>query len=107
MPTIWTDPRQPICLSQSQQEGWSIGWRWHPSQCFDRRALQDWLQSLDWRRAKLVIHSDAGWVSANALDGAAFNWQPSEWRRDSRLELIFAREQDAAFLQAQLAACLV
>jgi G3E family GTPase len=107
MPTIWTDPRQPICLSQSQQEGWSIGWRWHPSQCFDRQALQDWLQSLDWRRAKLVIHSDAGWVSGNALDGAAFSWQPSEWRRDSRLELIFAREQDAAFLQAQLAACLV
>lgn len=107
MPAIWTDPRQPICLSQSQEEGWSIGWRWHPSQCFDRQALQDWLQSLDWRRAKLVIHSDAGWVSGNALDGAAFSWQPSEWRRDSRLELIFAREQDAAVLQAQLAACLV
>jgi G3E family GTPase len=106
MPAIWTDPHQPICLSQSQEEGWSIGWRWHPSQCFDLQAIQDWLQSLDWRRAKLVIHSIEGWVSGNALDGAAFSWQASEWRRDSRLELIFAQQQDTAVLQAQLAACL-
>ena len=107
MPAVWTDPRQPICLSQAQAEGWSIGWRWHPSQRFDVNAVQAWLQNLDWRRAKLVIHSDGGWVSGNALDGAAFTWQASEWRRDSRLELIFAHEQDAAVLQAQLAACLV
>lgn len=106
MPAVWTDPRQPICLSQTQAEGWSIGWRWHPSLQFNLNALQAWLQSLSWRRAKLVIHSDGGWVSGNALEGAAFAWQASEWRRDSRLELIFAQEQDAAVLQAQLAACV-
>lgn len=107
MAMVWSDPGQPICLSQLQPEGWSIGWRWHPSRRFVLDALQAWLRSLDWRRAKLVVHSDGGWFSGNALEGAAFAWQASEWRRDSRLELIFAREQDAAVLQAQLAACLV
>jgi G3E family GTPase len=107
LPAIWTDPRQPICLSQSQAEGWSIGWRWHPSQQFELMRVQQWLNSLAWRRAKLVIHSNAGWLSGNALDGAAIHWQNSEWRKDSRLELIFAEVQDEAVLQAGLADCVL
>jgi G3E family GTPase len=107
MPAIWTDPRQPICLSQSQAEGWSIGWRWHPGQRFDLTRIQQWLHNLAWRRAKLVIHSPAGWFSANSLEGAAIEWHISEWRKDSRLELIFSEAQDEARLQAQLAACLL
>jgi G3E family GTPase len=106
LPAVWTDPMKPICLSQGQAEGWSIGWRWHPDRVFDAQKVQQWLQSLDWRRAKLVIHSPPGWVSANALEGGALNWSPSEWRKDSRLELIFASPQDEAALNAQLAACL-
>lgn len=105
MPAIWTDPASPICLSQGQEDGWSIGWRWHPSQRFDARRIQQWLESLDWRRAKLVIHSLDGWVSANAVDNAALAWQPSEWRRDSRIELIFSEVQDVAQLQGGLTAC--
>jgi len=105
MPAIWTDPASPICLSQGQEDGWSIGWRWHPSQRFDARHIQQWLQSLDWRRAKLVIHSLDGWASANAVDNAALAWQPSEWRRDSRIELIFSEMQDVAQLQGGLTAC--
>jgi len=105
MPAIWTDPTSPICLSQGQEDGWSIGWRWHPSQQFDRRRLQQWLEPLAWRRAKLVIHSLDGWVSANAVDNAALAWQPSEWRRDSRIELIFSEAQDVAQLQRALADC--
>lgn len=105
MPAIWTDPTTPICLSQGQEDGWSIGWRWHPSQAFDRQHLQQWLESLDWRRAKLVIHSLDGWLSANAVDNSALAWQPSEWRRDSRIELIFSEAQDVAQLQRALAAC--
>jgi hypothetical protein len=69
--------------------------------------VQQWLNSLGWRRAKLVIHSNAGWLSGNALDGAAIHWQTSEWRRDSRLELIFTAPQDEAVLQAGLAACVL
>ncbi|OLF51275.1 CobW family GTP-binding protein [Pseudomonas chlororaphis] len=105
LPAIWTDPAQPICLSQAQEGGWSIGWRWHPSREFDVGRVQRWLANLDWRRAKLVIHGAQGWVSGNALENAAPQWQPSEWRRDSRIELIFSQPQDIAGLQASLAAC--
>lgn len=105
MPAIWTDPALPICLSQAQEGGWSIGWRWHPSQSFDIAHLHSWLSGLEWRRAKLVIHSGATWVSANAVDNGPLTWQPSEWRRDSRIELIFSQPQDVAGLQSALAAC--
>jgi G3E family GTPase len=102
---IWRSPQEPICQVQAQPEGWSIGWRWHPSQRFERRRVQQWLAALPWRRAKLVLHSEAGWRSANALDGQALQWQRSEWRKDSRLELIFDRPQDEARLKAAVAAC--
>jgi len=102
---VWRNADQPICLIQDQPEGWSIGWRWHPSQHFDLLAIQQWLATLPWRRAKLVLHSNAGWLSANALEGQVLHWQNSEWRKDSRLELIFTHAQDQAALQAGMAAC--
>ncbi|MET0947385.1 MAG: GTP-binding protein [Pseudomonas sp.] len=105
IPAVWTDPALPICLSQEQDGRWSIGWRWHPSQTFDPMRIGRWLGGLAWRRAKLVIHSDAGWVSANALDNASLNWQPSEWRQDSRIELIFSSPQAVDSLQRALADC--
>ena len=107
LPAIWSDPTQPICLNQAQEGGWSVGWRWHPSQTFDRQRLDDWLSGLIWNRAKMVIHSSDGWKSANALDNAALVWQTSEWRRDSRIELIFADPQNIAELQAGLAQCRI
>jgi G3E family GTPase len=107
IPAVWSDPRVPICLSQGQPEGWSIGWRWHPEQRFDMSKVGVWLDSLDWRRAKLVIHSERGWVSGNALERSAVEWSSSEWRRDSRLELIFIEPQDTLRLQAGLVACLL
>ncbi|MGW8463872.1 CobW family GTP-binding protein [Pseudomonas sp. CLCA07] len=105
MPAIWTDPALPICLSQEQEGGWSIGWRWHPSQTFDAALIGQWLESLSWRRAKLVIHSVDGWVSANALDNSELEWKPSEWRQDSRIELIFSESQEVDSLQSVLADC--
>ena len=105
LPALWPDPRQPICQTQDQPEGWSIGWRFHPSQTFELMQVQRWLAALEWRRAKLVLHTNAGWLSANALDGAPLHWQASEWRKDSRLELIFSRAQDADRLQSALLAC--
>jgi G3E family GTPase len=106
LPAVWTDTMTPICLSQGQADGWSVGWRWHPECIFDVSKVQAWLQRLDWRRAKLVIHSDSGWVSGNALEGGGIAWSASEWRKDSRLELIFAEPRDEALLSAQLAGCL-
>lgn len=63
------------------------------------------LESWPWRRAKGVIHSDAGWQSFNGLEGEALAWQPSEWRKDSRLELIFDQPQLLDTLQEALVAC--
>ena len=102
---IWRDPQEPICQVQAQAEGWSIGWRVHPSQVFELGRVQAWLAGLPWRRAKLVLHGESGWHSANALYGAPLQWRISEWRRDSRLELIFAAPQQAQALQAGLLAC--
>jgi G3E family GTPase len=102
---LWLDPALPLCLVQDQPEGWSIGWRFHPSQVFELMQVQCWLAGLPWRRAKLVLQTNAGWLSGNALDGAPIHWQASEWRKDSRLELIFATAQDAPALQSGMLAC--
>jgi G3E family GTPase len=105
LPAVWSDRALPICLSQEQDGGWSIGWRWHPSQVFDAALVSQWLESLGWRRAKLVIHSTQGWISANAVDNSVLDWRPSEWRQDSRIELIFSELQNAERLQSDLAEC--
>lgn len=120
MPQVWRTPSEPICQVQAQPEGWSIGWRWHPSQVFELMRVQHWLSSLPWRRAKLVLQTNAGWLSANALagqpaeirptdgrptDSRPLHWQSSEWRRDSRLELIFDQPQEVAALERGMAAC--
>jgi len=107
LPAIWSDPTLPICLSQAQEGGWSIGWRWHPSQVFDQAQVARWLEGLAWRRAKLVIHGNNGWLSANALDNSPLEWKASEWRQDSRIELIFADGQDVVALQDGLDRCRV
>ena len=104
---IWTDPQQPICSVNQQDNGWSIGWRWHPSQQFDLLRVQFWLTRMPWQRAKCVLHTNAGWLSGNALDGQSMHWQNSEWRKDSRLELIFTEPQDQQLFTAELAACRV
>ncbi|WP_409277783.1 CobW family GTP-binding protein [Pseudomonas defluvii] len=104
--TLWTSPSEPICLHHQSADGWSIGWRWHPGQLLDAQRIEAFLVGLVWRRAKLVIHSPEGWQSANALEGKPLAWQPSHWRRDSRIELIFAQPQDAEALQQGMAACL-
>ncbi|MCG4452826.1 CobW-like GTP-binding protein [Pseudomonas sp. MMS21-TM103] len=104
-PQIWRTPAEPICQVQAQAEGWSIGWRWHPSQQFELMQVQQWLNTLPWRRAKLVLQTNAGWLSANALQGQPLHWQTSEWRKDSRLELIFSEAQEVETLQAGMQRC--
>jgi G3E family GTPase len=105
LPQLWRRPSEPICQIQQQAEGWSIGWRWHPSQQFERVQVEQWLSRLPWQRAKLVLQTNAGWLSANALNGQALHWRNSEWRKDSRLELIFSEAQDSAALQRGFAQC--
>lgn len=105
LPQLWLDPQQPICQVQGNDEGWSIGWRWHPSQRFDLQHIAHWLAQWPWRRAKLVLHGREGWRSANALEGHTLEFRPSEWRRDSRIELIFAEAQAQVALEQGLLAC--
>ncbi len=105
--SVWPDPKQPICQSGGNADGWSIGWRWHPSQRFDLQRLKRWLNDLAWQRAKLVMQGMDGWQSANALNGAPLVFACSEWRRDSRLELIFAEPQDERRLNEAIADCRV
>ncbi len=107
LPTVWPDPRVPLCRSHEGGGGWSIGWRWHPSQQFDLQRVLLWLESLNWQRAKMVIHSAGGWYSGNVAQGGRLAWQLSEWRQDSRLELIFSTPQDAEVLQTQMMGCLL
>ena len=103
---LWISSQVPVCLSQRSDAGWSIGWRWHPSRQFDCAFVDNFLRRWTWRRAKLVIHSTKGWQSLNGLDGQAANWQPSEWRKDSRIELIFDQPQSQEALQQDLQGCL-
>lgn len=108
MATLWINPQEPICSVQDAEEGWSIGWRWHPDQRFDRSRIEQLLRDFAWRRAKLVIHSPQGWQSINALAGQGeLLWQPSEWRRDSRIELIFTAVQNREALQQAMLACRI
>ncbi|MBZ9664011.1 cobalamin biosynthesis protein CobW [Pseudomonas sp. LMG 31766] len=108
MAQIWRNAAEPICQVQDQPEGWSIGWRWHPSQRFDLAQVSQWLQSLSWRRAKAVLHGAEGWRSLNALQGQVLQaWPASEWRKDSRLELIFEQAQNADALTASFTACRI
>lgn len=105
---LWRHADEPIWQIQDQAEGWSIGWRWHPSQRFDLARVTQWLQSLAWLRAKAVLQGDEGWFALNALQGQAVdNWCDSEWRKDSRLELIFSQRQDGEALTAAFAQCRI
>lgn len=105
--TVWADPQQPLCSVNAQTEAWSVGWRWHPTQQFDLLRVQLWLTQMPWQRAKCVLQTNAGWLSANAVDGQSLHWQNTEWRKDSRLELIFSQAQDPQQLTAELSACRV
>lgn len=95
-------PGNPIRQINPQPDSWSIGWRWHSATLFNPIKIETWLGRQAWQRAKLIIHSPAGWQSMNAVDNVIPLWKTSEWRRDSRIELIFSAPQDETALDASL-----
>ncbi|WP_263263709.1 CobW-like GTP-binding protein [Pseudomonas sp. RIT-PI-S] len=94
----------------SPEQAWSIGWCAAPEQLIDLEGVEAFLKRWPWARAKMIIHSPQGWQSANVLAGHEPKWRPSEWRRDSRLELIFSARQSelhAEQLAREWEACLL
>lgn len=84
---------------------WSIGWQLAPHQLLDLQRVERMLGQWPWKRAKMIIHSSQGWLSANLLPGQAIKWRATEWRKDSRLELVFDEPQPSAALEEAWAAC--
>ncbi|WP_296267015.1 CobW family GTP-binding protein [Pseudomonas sp. UBA6562] len=105
--TLWRDIHNPIVQTSAGEGGWSIGWRWHPSRQFSSERIRAMLERQPWKRAKGVIHSEAGWTSCNGLAPDPVNWQTSHWRNDTRLELIFDQPQDAECLTRAFTVCLL
>lgn len=95
-----------ICSVQQQKEGWAIGWLFSTDYCFDKVLVENWLKQLRWRRAKLVIQTEQGWLSVNGLEDEEIVWKPTEWRKDNRVELIFNSEQKQQQLATSLLFCL-
>lgn len=104
-PSLWLDPDRPHRAEGHNADGWSLGWRWQAAQRFALPALERWLRAWPWRRAKLIVQTDEGPRSANLVVGGPVTWRPSEWRRDTRIELIFASAQPVEALEAELSAC--
>ncbi|WP_373186995.1 GTP-binding protein [Halopseudomonas sp.] len=85
---MWRSTSDWHCREQQLDNQRSIGWKMHPAEVFDLAALRAWFNSFPWQRAKAVMHTDQGWLALNGLHGEKTDWQPSDWRRDNRLELI-------------------
>ncbi|WP_459207282.1 CobW family GTP-binding protein [Pseudomonas sp. MLB6B] len=105
--TLWKDIHSPIVQTAGGEGGWSVGWRWHPSRQFSSARIRTVLERQPWKRAKGVIHSEAGWVSCNGRAPDPVDWQASAWRNDTRLELIFDQPQAVECLTRAFTACLL
>ncbi|MBA1189182.1 cobalamin biosynthesis protein CobW [Pseudomonas entomophila] len=105
--SVWTDKTRPLVAVHEGGSEWSWGGRWHPNQRFSLTGITEVLTSLDTLRVKAVIHSQEGWVSFNGVGNERAPWQASEWRRDSRIELIFPQVQEAEQLGKAFSRCLV
>ncbi|WP_028614449.1 CobW family GTP-binding protein [Halopseudomonas pelagia] len=106
LPPLWRSTADWHCHSQAAGEHHSIGWQIHPDQVFDLAALQTWLLTHPWLRAKGVVRSAEGWRSFNALPAEPIRWQRSDWQQDNRIELITAQRPDRLVLEQGLRAVI-
>jgi G3E family GTPase len=105
--TVWIDRARPLIAVHEDGAAWSWGGRWHPGQRFSLDRVKEVLASLATTRAKAVIHSGEGWVSFNGVRNERTLWQASEWRKDSRIELIFPQAHASEKLEHLFSQCLV
>lgn len=104
---VWTDRTRPLIAVHEDGAAWSWGGRWHPAQQFSLACVTKVLASLATTRAKAVIHSSEGWMSFNGVRNDRTAWQCSEWRKDSRIELIFPQAHSSEALANLFSQCLV
>jgi hypothetical protein len=106
LPAVLTSER-PIRQIHEAEDRFAIGWRFHRDRLFKREMLVEWIAELPaLLRAKAVLHiADHEWQSYNFAMAAEGEWRNSEWRRDSRIELIFETPMDATVLEADLLKC--
>lgn len=86
---------------------WATSWKVPPQSQLSLDKLEHFLSVWPWIRAKAIVHTLDGWRSANLLPGQPLAWRGTEWRKDSRLELIFAQPQNQFELEQGWAACLI
>jgi len=71
----------------------TLGWRWHPAERFGLDQFMARLAELPSQcRVKAVIHAEQGWKTCHRVAGVD-TIDASEWRRDSRLEIICPVDQ--------------
>ena len=81
-------PRKPVRLENSGQGQWACGWIFAQDDVFDRNELLDLLGYVHpIRRLKGIFRCTDGWWLINRV-GSVTSFQPSSYRRDSRLEII-------------------
>lgn len=102
--TLWRTVDDWHRRESSRDVWYSVGWQIHPAQQFKRQALEEWLSSSDWQRAKGIAHTEDGWMSFNGTGERSLDWQPSPWRNDNRIELLMTRRPDSRQLESGLQA---
>ncbi|TWI57699.1 G3E family GTPase [Pseudomonas duriflava] len=95
-------PSHPLRQSHEAEGYFAWGWQFHRDWHFNVYAIQEWLNNLpDLIRVKAILRTGEGWMSYNQAVEKS-EWRASEWRRDSRLELIFSCPQDPSLLEEAL-----
>lgn len=97
----------PYHYHESAQDHFIGGWILPPSWCFRHDdLLTELMLWRDAERVKGVFHTDKGWIffNATALDLAI---RSSEYRSDSRVEIISPIDLDWALREQRLLACLI
>ena len=86
-------------------DGFGVAWQWPADAVFERRALLRWAERVavlpGLLRAKAVFRTQRDWYFWQHARGGD-TWEPSGWRRDNRVECLFADPFDAVGLERGL-----
>lgn len=86
-------------------DGFGVAWQWPAETVFDRRALLRWAERVGvlpgLLRAKGVFRTQRDWYFWQHAPGGD-TWEQSGWRRDSRVECLFADPFDPVGLERGL-----